>query len=46
MPKIRPDRLSETGERGGLDRWIFVGMGWFILLALIGFIPDSIVKVE
>ena len=46
MPAIRPDRLSGTPRAHGLDRWIFVGMaGWFILLALIGFIPDSIVKV-
>jgi hypothetical protein len=47
LPTERPDRLSGTPRAHGLDRWIFVGMAaWFIILALAGFIPDSIVKVE
>lgn len=44
--ETRPDRLTGTPRAEGLDRWIFVVMaGWFISLALIGFIPDSFVKV-
>ena len=40
------DKLSGTPRAHGLDRWIFVSMAvWFIALVLIGFIPDSFVKV-
>jgi hypothetical protein len=47
MPAAGPDRLSGTPRAHGVDRWIFVGMaGWFVVLALIGFIPDSIMKLE
>ena len=47
MPAPAPDRLSGTSRAHGIDRWIFVGMaGWFVLLALVGFIPDSVMKVE
>lgn len=43
----RADALSGTARAHGLDRWIFVLMAaWFIMLALIGFIPDSVMKVE
>lgn len=46
MPEARPDNLSGTPRAHALDRWIFVLMAlWFIVLALIGFIPDSLVKV-
>lgn len=40
-----PDRLSGTPRAHGIDRWIFVAMAlWYIVLALTGFIPDSIMK--
>lgn len=39
----RPDLLSGTPRAGFVDRWIFVGMAaWFILIVLVGFIPDAI----
>jgi hypothetical protein len=42
----RPDVLSGTPRAHAIDRWIFVFMAaWFILIVLIGFIPDSIGKV-
>jgi hypothetical protein len=42
----RPDRLSGTPRAHALDRWIFVAMAaWFILVVLVGFIPDAIGKV-
>lgn len=41
----RPDLLSGTPRAHSIDRWIFVGMAaWFILIALAGFIPDSMMK--
>jgi hypothetical protein len=43
----RPDVLSGTPRASGLDRWIFVVMAaWFIAIVLIGFIPDSLMKIE
>lgn len=46
LPAQLPDRLTGTPRAHGLDRWIFVLMAaWFIALALIGFIPDSMMKV-
>lgn len=39
------DNLSGTARSRSMDRWIFVGMAlWFILIALVGFVPDSIMK--
>lgn len=46
-PGMRPDLLTGTPRAHALDRWIFVLMaGWYIVLALVGFIPDSLIKVE
>lgn len=46
LPAHRSDALLGTPRAHALDRWIFVLMaGWFIVLALIGFIPDSFMKV-
>lgn len=43
----RPDALSGTPRAHALDRWIFVVMAaWFIVVVLIGFIPDAVKKVE
>jgi hypothetical protein len=49
-PKIRserrPDALSGTPRAHAIDRWIYVFMAaWFIAIVLVGFIPDSIMKV-
>ena len=45
-PGLRPDMLSGTPRAHALDRWIFVGMAvWFIAIVLVGFIPDSMMKV-
>ena len=42
----RPDRLSGTPRAHAIDRWIFVAMAaWFIVIVLVGFIPDAIGKV-
>lgn len=42
----RADTFSGTPRAHALDRWIFVLMaGWFIIITLTGFIPDSIDKV-
>lgn len=42
----RPDNLSGTVRAHSIDRWIFVAMAaWFILIVLVGFIPDSVMKV-
>ena len=39
------DNLSGTARAHSIDRWIFVGMAvWFILIALAGFVPDSMMK--
>lgn len=42
----RPDLLSGTPRAHAIDRWIFVAMAaWFILIVLVGFIPDSMMKI-
>ena len=42
----RPDLLSGTPRAHSIDRWIFVfTAAWFILIVLIGFIPDSVALV-
>lgn len=42
----RRDRLSGTPRAHALDRWIFVITAlWFVAIVLIGFIPDSLMKV-
>lgn len=47
LPAPLPDALAGTPRAHALDRWIFVVMAvWFIALALTGFIPDSLTKVE
>ena len=41
-----PDVLSGTPRAHAIDRWIYVFMAvWFIAIVLVGFIPDSIMKV-
>ena len=41
------DRLSGTPRVHGLDRWIFVvTAASYIVIVLIGFIPDSLMKIE
>jgi len=46
IKRIQPDALSGTPRAHAIDRWIFVAMAaWFILIVLVGFIPDSIMKV-
>lgn len=41
----RRDHLSGTPRAHWADRWIFVGMAvWFIGIVLVGFIPDSMMK--
>lgn len=41
-----PDALSGTPRAHAIDRWIYVFMAvWFIAIVLVGFIPDSIMKV-
>lgn len=43
----RPDLLSGTSRAHLIDRWIFVFMAaWFIVIVLIGFIPDAVMKVQ
>jgi len=43
----RPDLLSGTPRAHAIDRWIFVGMAaWFIVVVLVGFIPDAAMEVE
>jgi hypothetical protein len=42
----RPDRLSGTPRAGFIDRWIYVfTAASFIVIALAGFIPDSLEKI-
>lgn len=42
-----PDLLSGTPRADAVDRWIFVFMAaWFIAIVLVGFVPDSITKVQ
>lgn len=46
-PAPLSDALAGTPRAHALDRWIFVIMAvWFIALALTGFIPDSLMKIE
>lgn len=43
----RPDLLSGTPRAHPIDRWIYVFMAvWFIVIVLVGFIPDSLMKIE
>src|SRR5258708_24254361 len=40
------DVLTGTPRAHAIDRWIFVFMaGWFIVITLTGFIPDSLTKI-
>jgi hypothetical protein len=42
----RGDLLSGTPRAHSIDRWIFVFTAvWFIAIVLIGFVPDSVMKV-
>lgn len=42
----RPDFLSGTPRAHAIDRWIYVFMAaWFIVIVLVGFIPDAMMKV-
>jgi hypothetical protein len=41
-----PDALSGTPRAHAIDRWIYVFMAvWFIVIALVGFVPDAMMKV-
>jgi hypothetical protein len=41
-----PDVLSGTPRAHAIDRWIYVFMAvWFIVITLVGFIPDAMMKV-
>jgi hypothetical protein len=41
-----PDALSGTPRAHAIDRWIYVFMAvWFIVITLVGFIPDAMMKV-
>ena len=41
------DRLTGTPRAHGLDRWIFVvTAASYIVIVLVGFIPDSLMKIE
>src|SRR6476660_2905243 len=41
-----PDVLSGTPRAHVIDRWIYVFMAaWFIVIVLVGFIPDAMMKV-
>ena len=43
----RPDLLSGTPRAHALDRWIYVvSAALFIVIVLVGFIPDSMMKVQ
>ena len=40
-----PDALSGTPRAHAIDRWIYVFMAvWFIVIVLVGFIPDAMMK--
>lgn len=42
----RRDILSGTPRAHAIDRWIYAAMAaWFILLVLVGFVPDSMMKI-
>src|SRR4051794_22638357 len=46
IKRPQPDALSGSPRAHAIDRWIFVVMAaWFIMIVLVGFIPDSIFKV-
>lgn len=46
LTERRPDVLSGTPRAHPIDRWIYVAMAaWFILIVLVGFIPDSVMKI-
>lgn len=41
-----PDALSGTPRAHAIDRWIYLFMAtWFIAIVLVGFVPDSLMKV-
>jgi hypothetical protein len=41
-----PDALSGTPRAHAIDRWIYVFMAaWFIVITLVGFVPDAMMKV-
>ena len=41
-----PDALSGTPRARAIDRWIYVFMAaWFIVITLVGFVPDAMMKV-
>ena len=45
--KMAADVLSGTPRAHAIDRWIFVIVdAWFIAIVLVGFVPDSIMKVQ
>jgi hypothetical protein len=47
LPAIHHDSLTGTPRANTIDRLIFAGMaGWFIVIVLTGFIPDSLMKIE
>lgn len=44
---VHPDFLTGTPRGHGLDRWIFfLSAALFIIIVLVGFIPDSLMKIE
>src|SRR6476646_9361123 len=46
ITRLKSDALSGTSRAHAADRWIFVAMAsWFIMIVLVGFIPDSSMKV-
>ena len=46
LERPQADLLTGTPRAHALDRWIFVFMAaWFIAIVLVGFIPDSMMKV-
>ena len=46
MREPLPDALSGTPRAHAIDRWIYVFMAvWFIAIVLVGFIPDSAMKI-
>lgn len=45
-PEQNRDNLSGTARAHSIDRWIFVAMAaWFIAIVIVGFVPDSIMKI-
>lgn len=44
--EVRPDVLSGTPRAHAVDRWIYVAMAvWYIAIVLVGFVPDSVMKI-